>query len=219
MSYSRRIKDLQIFDKPREKLSRYGVEKLTDHELLALILGSGVKNHNVLDISKKVLKLDLNKLTVSSVSKIKGIGLAKASQIVAIFELSKRLNNSKRILLNNPTTIWELCHDFRSSKKENLVVFYLNSRTQLISKETISIGILNSSLIHPREVFEPAIRLSAHSIILAHNHPSNVLEPSIEDIQITNKLIEASKLMGIELLDHLIVSTVGWYSFKQNSRL
>jgi DNA repair protein RadC len=217
-----KIKDLQKVDLPREKLAKYGVDKLADHELLAILLGSGIKGLNVIELSKKILKLinkvGINKITLEDLLKVKGLGKAKASQIVSVIELTNRFNEDKPEILI-PKKVWELCSDIRESKKEHFVAFYINTQNRLIEKQIISIGTLNSSLVHPREVFEPAVKLSAASVIVAHNHPSEELNPSAEDREVTKRLKEAGKIVGIDLIDHIIVTKKGHLSFQQKNLL
>lgn len=211
-----KIKDLPKIDLPREKLQKYGVNKLTDFELLAILLGSGIKGLNVLQLSKKILviirKIGLNKITLEDLLKIKGLGKAKASQILSAVEIGGRLNKKQEILSSKD--VWNLCIDIRDSKKEHFIAFYLNVQNCLIERQIISVGTLNSSLVHPREVFEPAVRLSAASIIIAHNHPSGSRDASDEDLVITKKLVEAGKILGIEIVDHVIVVKNSYMSFK-----
>lgn len=218
-----KLKSLPRVDLPREKLQKYGVQKLADHELLALLLGSGIKDVNVLELSKKilakVLKIGADEITLEQLLEIKGLGQAKASQIIAVVELGKRLHSNKNPEVISPEDIWKLCADFRDSKKEHFVAFYLDTQSRLIERQIISIGTLNSSLVHPREVFEPAIKLSTASIIVAHNHPSGTLELSKEDTQITGRLKQAGELLGVELLDHVILSKSGYMSFKKEDKL
>jgi DNA repair protein RadC len=147
---------------------------------------------------------------------IKGVGKVKLGQVLALIEIAKRLNNSQEISIQSPEDVFRLMSNYLNSKKEHFVAFYLNTRLSLIKQELISIGILNASMVHPREVFEPAIRYLASSIIVAHNHPSGSLEPSSADIEVSVKLRESGKILGIELVDHIIVSKNGWYSFKDN---
>ncbi len=217
-----KIKDLSKVDLPREKLAKYGVDKLKDHELLAILLGSGIKGLNVLELSKKILKL-INKVGISEITlkdllEVKGLGKAKASQIISVIELTNRFNEDKPEILT-PKKVWELCADIRESKKEHLVVFYIDTQNKLIERQIVSIGTLNTSLVHPREVFEPAVKLSAASVIVAHNHPSGKNEPSNEDREVTRRLKEAGNLMGIELVDHVIVTKSGFMSFQQKKLL
>ena len=218
-----KLKSLAKVDLPRERLAKYGVGKLQDHELLALLLGSGIKNINVLELSKKILKNiekdGVDKITLENLLEIKGLGKAKASQIIAVIELGKRLHSNRNPEILSAKDIWNLCADFRNSKKEHFVTFYLDTQGRLIERQIISIGTLNNSLVHPREVFEPAIKLSTASIIIAHNHPSGTLEPSKEDKQVTERLKQAGELLGVEVLDHIILSKLGQLSFKQKNLL
>lgn len=215
-----KIKDLPKVERPREKLTQYGPEKLSNSELLAIILGSGKKGENVVEMAKKILqKFSQEKLPFLTFDKIKdypGLGQAKACQIVACFELGKRLLKGKkaRIYLT-PKEVWQELKDLRDHKKEHFVIFYLDSKNQEIKREIISIGSLNANLVHPREVFEPAVRHLAAQIILAHNHPSGEAEASEDDLEITKRLVEAGKILGIEVLDHIIVTKTGFMSFKE----
>jgi DNA repair protein RadC len=207
-----RIKSLPKIDLPREKLEKYGPGKLADYELVAILLGSGIEGMNVLELSKKITK-EIEKKGIDLLDRddligMKGLGKAKASQLVAAFELGRRFLHGKRSSIAlSPKEVWERLADIRTSKKEHFVAFYLDSREQEIKREIISIGILDSSLVHPREVFENAIRNNASAIIVAHNHPSGSLEPSIDDIEITKRLMQAGKLLGIELRDHVIITS------------
>lgn len=216
-----KIKDLQKIDLPREKLQKYGVGKLADFELLAILLGSGIEGLNVLQLSKKILqivsKIGKEKITLDELLKVKGLGKAKASQILAVIELTKRLNTDTPEILS-VEDIWKLCGDIRDSKKEHFVAFYLNTQNHLIERQIISIGTLDASLVHPREVFEPGIALHAASIIVAHNHPSGSIEPSSADIQITKRLKESGEILGMRLDDHVLLTAKEYASFK-NLRL
>src|SRR3989344_2910880 len=218
-----KIKDLPKVDLPREKLAKYGSEKLKDHELLALLLGSGIKGLNVLELSKKILgtikKIGIKKIVLKDLLEIKGLGKAKASQVFAVLELGKRLNNENKPQIISAGDVWNFCADIRSMQREHFVAFYLDTQNCLIERQTISIGTLNSSLVHPREVFEPALSFHAASIIVAHNHPSGKLEPSAEDREVTKRLVEAAKIIGIDLLDHIILAKSGYLSFQQKNLL
>lgn len=204
------IKDLPKVERSREKLMRYGPEKLSNSELLVILLRSGKKGENVVELAGKILKKfradKLPYLTFDELKDYPGLGLAKTCEIVACFELGKRLLRSKkaRIYLK-PKEVWEELKDIRDNKKEHFVIFYLDSRNQEIKREIISVGSLNANLVHPREVFEPAVINLAAQIILAHNHPSGDPEPSEDEITITKRLVEAGKIMGIEVVDHIIV--------------
>ncbi len=217
-----KIKDLPRVDRPREKLIKYGPGKLSNSELLAILLGTGIKGINVVELSNKILKKftgnNLAKADVKELKNITGLGEAKACEIVACFELGKRLLKEKKSeLILSPEDVWEQLKDIRNHKKEHFVIFYLDTRNQEICREIISIGTLNESLVHPREVFEPAIRNSAAQIIIAHNHPSGNTDPSEEDIKITAKLAEAGKLLGIELFDHIIVTKENFLSMNKEN--
>ena len=151
---------------------------------------------------------------------VPGVGAARAAQLVAAFELGRRyLNGKKAGIYLKPRDIWEELRDIRDQKKEHFVVFYLDTRNQEIKRDIVSIGTLNYNLVHPREVFEPAVKNLAASVIVAHNHPSGCLEPSDEDLSLTKRLAQAGKLLGIELLDHVIVTREGFMSFKQKGLL
>ena len=217
-----KIKDIPKVDRPREKLLKYGPKKLSNAELLAIILGKGKRGENVVELSKKILrKISLDKflnLQLIDLKNISGVGQVKAAQIVAAMELSKRLLNKSEInSIITPKDIWNELKDVRSKNKEYFIAFYLDVRNYVIKKETISIGTLNASLVHPREVFEPAVRNLAAQIILSHNHPSGDPSPSEEDIKLTRQLIEAGKILGIEIIDHVIVSEKGFVSIKEKA--
>jgi len=214
------IKNIPKIDRPREKLIQYGPEKLSNSELLALLLRSGNKDVNAIELAGKILKKfgakELPNLNFKDLKKIPGLGPAKACEIIACFELGKRLLKDKKAqIFLTPKEIWEELKDLKNHKKEHFVIFYLDSRNQEIKRETISIGSLNANLVHPREVFEPAVRNLAAQIILAHNHPSGDPEPSEDDLEITKRLVESGKILGIEVIDHIIVAKNDFFSFKE----
>ena len=214
-----KLKDISKVDRPREKLEKYGPEKLTSPELLAILLRTGTKDCNVLELSKKILqKFPTEKLlnaSIKELSEIHGLGKVKACEIIACLELGKRiLKGKKSTLILSPKDVWENCQDIRDHKKEHFVVFFLDTRNQQIQREITSIGTLNANLVHPREVFEPAILHNAAQIIVCHNHPSGNPEPSDEDLAITRRLQEAGKILGIEVLDHVIVTKTTFLSIK-----
>lgn len=222
MKMKRTIKDLPKVERPREKLMQYGPERLSNSELLAILLRSGKKGENVVDFSSKILKKfgtkELPNLTFDDLRNYPGLGPAKACEIVACFELGKRvLKDKKAQIYLEPKEIWKELKDIRNYKKEYFVVFYLDSRNQEIKREIISVGSLNANLVHPREVFEPAVRNSVAQVILAHNHPSGDPEPSEDDLEITRRLDEAGKILGIEVVDHVIVANDGFLSFKDKN--
>lgn len=206
---------------PREKLIERGVENLKDFELLAILLRTGRKGKTVLEVSREILKKypikKLLKLNYQEISKIKGIGSAKACEILASFELTKRaLEIEDGILpkINSAKEAVAQLQELRKMKKEHFVALYLNARNELVYKETVSIGILNASLIHPREVFKPAIDKLAVSVIIAHNHPSGDTKPSEDDIEITKRLKQAGEILGVEVLDHIIITENSCFSFE-----
>ncbi len=215
-----KIKDLPKIERPREKLEKYGPEKLSNSELLAILLRTGGKGINVVELASKILKKfsgsGLAKTTVKDLKNTFGLGMAKSCEIVACFELGRRLlqNKKSRIYLT-PKDVWEELKDIRDNKKEHFVIFFLDARNQEIKREIISIGSLNANLVHPREVFEPAVRYLAAQIILAHNHPSGDPNPSEHDIEITKRLVDAGNILGIDIVDHIIVTKNAFLSFKQ----
>ena len=217
-----KIKDLPKVERPREKLEKYGPERLSNSELLAILLRTGSKGINVVELSNKILKkfstAGLSKASIKDLKSTFGLGLVKACEIVACFELGQRLlQNKQSTLLLTPEDIWKELKDIRSNKKEHFIVFFLDSRNQEIKREVISIGSLNTNLVHPREVFEPAVRNLAAQIIVAHNHPSGNPEPSEDDLIVTRRLVEAGKIMGIEVIDHIIVTKTKFLSFKNHN--
>ena len=214
-----KIKDIPKFDRPRERMEKYGPGKLSDAELLAILLRTGTKDLNVLKLAQKILQKFENEkfidITIDELKTIHGLGPVKSCEILACFELGRRmLKGKKTSILLFPKDVWERMEDIRGSKKEHFVVFYLDSRNQEIQREIISVGTLNESLVHPREVFEGAIKNNAASIIIAHNHPSGDLEPSQADIEITKKLIHAGKILDIKIVSHVIVTKDKWNEFK-----
>jgi DNA repair protein RadC len=221
-----KIKDLPKSDRPREKLIAKGVENLKDSELLAILLRTGTTEKNVIEIASQILskysKKRLLQMTYEDICEIDGIDSAKATTLLAAFELSKRaleVNDTNLPVIETAKDIAAQLTDIRDLKKEHFVVLYLNAKNQLVHKETISMGTLNANLVHPREVFEPALKYSAAQIIAAHNHPSGDPNPSEDDLEITKRLIEAGNLMGIEAMDHVIVSKSGHFSFKEEKLL
>jgi len=217
-----RIKDLPKIERPREKLMKYGPEKLSNSELLAILLRSGKKGENVIELANKILKKfgtnELPNLTFNDLKDYSGLGPAKSCEIIACFELGKRLLKDKKAQIYlSPKEVWEELKDLRDHKKEHFVIFYLDSRNQEIKREIVSVGSLNANLVHPREVFEPAVRNLAAQVILAHNHPSGDTEPSEDDLELTKRLVESGKILGIEVIDHIIVVKNGFLSLKEKN--
>jgi len=218
-----RIKDISLENRPRERLEKKGAASLSDAELLAIILKTGNKEENVIDMSNRLLsKYSVDKLSSCSLKElqeINGIGKAKASQILALFEFNKRHNLAKQN--GKPIKSAKDVYEYASSKlngvdKEHFMILHLDTRNRIIKDEIVSVGTLNSSLIHPREVFKSAIKESANAVIIVHNHPSGDTDPSQEDNEITERLFDAGELLSIKVLDHVIVGKEGYYSFKDN---
>ena len=217
-----KIRDLARVDRPREKLIHYGPSKLSNSDLLAILLRTGTQGTNAVKLASKIIKKfgadNLPGLEHKDLKSFPGIGATKACEIVACFELGKRLlKDIKPSTYTSPNDVWQELKDIRASKKEHFVAFYLDTRNQEIKREIISVGSLNANLVHPREVFEPAVKNLAAQIIIAHNHPSGNLEPSDQDMKMTKRLIEAGKILGIEVIDHIIVTKESVLSLKEQA--
>jgi len=218
-----RIKDISKENRPIERLEKKGASTLSEAELLAVILKTGTKEENVIDMSNRLIsKYGVDKLSSCSLKElqeIKGIGKVKAAQIVALFEFNKRHNLPKQDgkPIKTAKDVFEYCSPKLSgSDKEYFMILHLNTRNRIIKDEIVSIGTLNSFLIHPREVFKSAIKESANAIILVHNHPSGDIEPSEEDNKITEILFKAGDLLSIKVLDHVIIGHEKYYSYKDS---
>jgi DNA repair protein RadC len=214
-----KLKDISKEQRPRERLKTQGVNGLNDAELIAILLQNGSKGENVIDMSHRLINLyglnTINSLSLSELMKIKGIGLAKASKLIAAFELSKRVNAGKicdKVISSASDIAPYYMEKLKDLKKEHFIAVFLDSKNKIIKDEVISVGTLNASLVHPREVFKAAIKESANAIILVHNHPSGDCEPSFEDYSITKKLKEAGELINVKFLDHIIVTGNNWVS-------
>ena len=218
------MRDVHIADRPRERLIRQGAESLSNQELIAILLGSGTKQESVLHLANRVLTFfeqihELKNATIEEIMSVKGIGKAKAVQLLAAVELGRRLSQQQteeRYTIRSPQDAASyLMPDMTSLKQEHFVVLFLNVKNQVLHKQTIFIGSLNASIVHPREIFREAVKRSAASIICAHNHPSGNPSPSSEDIDVTKRLIESGLIMGIELLDHVIIGDHQFISLKE----
>jgi DNA repair protein RadC len=221
------LHDLPLNERPRERLTKFGPEVLSAQELIAVVLGRGVAGESVMLTSQKLISQfgsieSMLDASIEDLCVIKGIGVAKACQLKAIFEIVKRVKKSavpdkKRNSLLSPREIFELLQpQIGNHKKEHFVLISFDTRNRVIGTDTISVGTLNASLVHPREMFEIAIRRHAASVIIAHNHPSGDPDPSDEDIRVTEKLMEAGKLLGIQVLDHVVVCNNSYHSFSEN---
>ncbi len=214
----KRIKELPEFSRPREKLKEKGARALSEEELIALILGSGTKNQDVRVIAAEVSKLIKDKktgITLEDFSSVEGIGLAKAAQILAGMELGRRYIAKETLKINDAKDVIPLLSDIANKQQEHFVCISLNGAQEVIEKRVVTVGLLDKSQVHPREVFADVITDRAASIILAHNHPSGELKPSNSDLKIHDQLIEAGKILGINILDHIIISRKGYYSFQE----
>lgn len=212
------------YHKPREKARIYGVEKLSDVELLAVILGSGSKNQSVLELASELIQKynGFNHLFVQEKVELvqnDGIGEVKAAQICAIFELHKRLLKQENTVIQTqiikPIDIFRVVQNYAYKSQESMILLCVNTRNVLISEQVVFIGSLNSVAIHPREIFKIAISQTASKIFIAHNHPSGDTEPSIEDLDVTKRLVKVSKLVGIELIDHIVFSQTDFVSIRE----
>jgi DNA repair protein RadC len=217
------VNDMPKQERPRERMQRLGPEALSSQELLALIIGRGISRRSVLDIAHELMRRfgsvqGMSKATIDELSAIKGIGIAKATQLKAAFELAKRQDLEQDIppfTVSNPQILAKAIRaTIQDKAKEHFKLVLLNTRNKVTGIIPISVGTLNASLVHPREVFKEAIHGSAASVILVHNHPSDDLEPSEEDIKLTRRMVEAGKIMGIEVLDHIIISRNDFLSLK-----
>ncbi|MBI4656745.1 MAG: DNA repair protein RadC [Elusimicrobia bacterium] len=216
------IKEMPRIERPREKLIRYGPEKLSDEELLAIILRTGRKGLNAIELAKSLIeKYGTGNLADAVFNEVSGeTGAVRACEVIACFELGRRFLKGKKInLYMSPQDVWKELKDIRERKKEHFIVLYLDTRNQEIKQEVVSVGTLNANLVHPREVFEPAVKNLAAQIITAHNHPSGSAEPSEDDLVLTKRLVEAGKILGIEMIDHVIVTKDGYLSFKEKGLL
>ncbi|TMQ57790.1 MAG: DNA repair protein RadC [Candidatus Eisenbacteria bacterium] len=219
------IEDMMEEERPRERLLESGPGVLTDADLVAVLFGTGGPGAGVLELSARVTAAlplrQLHRVPVEELLLVKGLGHARAAQLLAAAELGRRLwpDGDAAALVRGPETVFDLTRDIRGANREHFVGFYLNSRNQVLRREIISIGSLNASIVHPREVYQPAIAVSAASLILAHNHPSGDPTPSEEDLAITRRLVEAGRILGIDILDHVVVAKDAYASFKERKLL
>lgn len=223
------IKDIPIKERPRERLIELGSKNLSNEELLSIILRCGTKNKSAKELSLEILKElknieNLKDITINKLLSINGIGLSKATLLIAVIELGKRIFLSKKqddkTSYTNPNVIYENTkYLFDNKKQEYFYCLYFNNKQQLIGQELLFMGTVNKSLVHPREVFKYAYLYSASSIICLHNHPSGDVTPSLEDIKLTNALVEIGCLQNIPVLDHIIIGDNNYYSFRDNGKI
>ncbi|CAG9611568.1 hypothetical protein BACCIP111899_00740 [Bacillus rhizoplanae] len=222
------IRDVVKEDQPRERLLLEGASSLSNTELLAILLRTGSKEESVLTLANRILHhFDglrmLKDATIEEMTSIHGVGMAKASQLIAAFELGRRmvrLEYQNRYNIRNPEDCARyMMEEMRFLQQEHFVCLYLNTKNQVMHRQTVFIGSLNASIVHPREVFKEAFRRAAASIICLHNHPSGDPAPSREDIEVTKRLVECGKIIGIEILDHIIIGDHKFVSLKDKGHI
>ncbi|MCK4667751.1 DNA repair protein RadC [Candidatus Dependentiae bacterium] len=218
----KKIKEMLSFERPREKMFKKGVSIMSNTELLAVLIGSGIKGRSVMQVAKEINKLiekDFFKLNLKTLCSIEGVGKVKALQLIAAVELSRRFLIKDKVKIQSPESVVSLVHELKDKKQEYFMTITLDGAYNMIKKRVVSIGILNESLVHPREVFADAISDRAAAIVLIHNHPSGEVNPSNEDLIVTKRLMEAGKLLGIKILDHIIIGKEDYFSFKSKNLL
>ena len=221
--YQPRIRDLPEEEKPREKLRKYGPAALKNYELMAVILGRGTRKEGILELSQRIMSQYGNQAIfsegdVEKVEKVLGLSPVQACQVVAAFELGKRLfGRQYEVFFRSPEEVFQYAKDMVRLKKEHLRGLYLDTRNKLLKDEIISIGTLNTSLAYPRDVLSPALENHAASVILIHNHPSGDPSPSKDDIELTKRIYEASKILEIDFLDHVIIGDEKYVSLKEKT--
>ena len=220
----KKMKDLPRIDRPRERIAQKGVEALSDQELIEAIIGRGTRNKDVRALAREIASLVAEKpqhIRYNDLLEIEGIGPTKAAQIMACFELGRRCFRQPDAIrtIQKPEDVMQFVVGLRDRRQEHFVTITLNGAGEVIATRTVTIGILNHSLVHPREVFADAITDRAASIICVHNHPSGSLDPSPQDIAITRQLQEAGTVVGIQMIDHIIVTKTGFCSMKERGLL
>ncbi len=221
------IKELPEAMRPREKMIARGEDSLSEEELLAIVLGSGTSELSALELARKLLQENeglrfLKNMTLEELQSIKGIGPARATLVRAVAELARRLalTSNREVHIKSPDDVKNyVMEDMRYYDREHFKCLYLNRKNRVLALETISVGGLSSSLVHPREVFKPALKRSAASVILIHNHPSGDPTPSAEDIKITRRIMDSGQLLGIDVLDHIIIGDGRFISLKSTNAM
>ncbi|HPY76019.1 MAG TPA: DNA repair protein RadC [Planctomycetota bacterium] len=218
----KKLSDIPNIDKPREKLASRGIQALSSHELIMVLLGSGTIGRDVSTLAKDILKVietEKENITLEKLTKIPGIGKAKAGQILSAFELAKRYLIKEEKKIRNTDDILSLVKDIRDKKQEHFITITLTGSSSLIEKREVFKGTVDYSVVHPREIFADAIADRAAGIIFVHNHPADDAKPSEEDIKLTENLCQAAKLMGIQVIDHIIVTKNEHFSFQAEGLL
>ena len=218
------IKDMNEEDLPRERLMKYGVKYLSNEELLSIILRTGTKNKSVRDLSSELLSKynikELSNISYNTLSNIKGIGSVKAVTILAALEIGKRIEKDNNIIkIKNTNDIYNYVrYELENNIQEKFLCIYLNSNNNIITSKVLFIGTVDCSNIYPRDIFREAVRNNASGIIMVHNHPSGNTSPSLADVDLTNKIINLGKQLGIKVLDHVIIGDNNYYSFLENNK-
>jgi DNA repair protein RadC len=222
------VRDVPVDERPRERMMQVGAESLSNQELLAILLRTGTGGCSVLDLAEQILARfngirSLVDVKIEELMAVPGIGPAKAVQLLAAIELGRRIARHKKErmdVIRCPQDVADLLMDrLRFQTQEHFVVLILDTKNRVIAEETISIGSLNASIVHPREVFKPALKRSAASIICAHNHPSGDPTPSRKDLEVTRRLLEAGRILGIEVLDHVVIGDHRYISLKEQGHM
>ena len=232
MEYRLRMKDIPVSERPYEKMEKYGPEILSNAELLAIVIRTGSSEETSVALAQRLLTLGgdgggmihLHDLSVEELRKTKGIGRVKALQIKAVMELSKRvsatLRNNDRVTIKSPMEVSVLLmEEMRHLRKEVFKIILLNTKNHIIKYLNISVGSLNASIVHPREVFSEAVKVGCSGMLLVHNHPSGDPEPSREDIETTHRLINAGNILGIRVLDHIVIGDGRYISLKEQGMM
>jgi len=218
----KRITDIPKLDRPREKLQKKGAEALSDLELMAILVGRGTQGHDVMSVAKRILNvLDSGdeKPNLKELQRIEGVGPAKATLIAAALEFARRRIRPEGLKISFPPDALPLIQHYADRKQEHFICISVNGANEVITSRVVSVGLVNKTQVHPREVFADPITDRASAIIVAHNHPSSGLRPSKEDIEITKQLKSAGETLGIKLLDHIIFNHKGYYSFLEHREI
>ncbi len=218
----KKISDIPESDRPRERLQQKGAEALSDLELMAILLGKGTVRHDVLYIAKRVVKtldVDGSRPDLKELQAIEGVGPAKATLIAAALEFARRRIRPEGLRISSPPAVLPVIRHYADRKQEHFLCISLNGANEVIASRVVSVGLVNRTQVHPREVFADPITDRATAIIVAHNHPSGCLKPSKEDMQVTRQLKSAGEILGICLLDHIIFTGKGYYSFSEDGKI
>ena len=218
----KKVKDIPKSDRPRERLLHKGPAALSDVELMAVLLGSGIEGHDVMTVASRILKVldeEGDRMELGRLSQVEGVGPAKAALIAAALEFARRRIHPEGLKISFPADVLPLIMNYADRKQEHFIAITVNGAKEVIATRVITVGLATQSQVHPREVFADAIADRASGIIIAHNHPSGPLTPSKEDLQITDRLKAAGDLLGIKLLDHIVFNRKGYYSLVEHGEL